>query len=184
MRTLTSGAQSVLAGSHVPAVLLIEMSFSPVLRVTTAGADIVYGGNTYTGVGSLGAVEPVKDSTSETTGLTFTLSGVPSANLSLALGVSARGKTCSIRLGILNATTYAIEDAPLLGTFILDQMTIAGSTISVSCQPMRRLFAMPKFLRYTDGDQQIVSAGDRALEYLTSQAVTKDIWPAASWGKQ
>ena len=61
---------------------------------------------------------------------------------------------------------------------------INGGTIGVTAYPMSRVFARPKPLRYTDGDQQLVSAGDRALEFLPSQAQHQDIWPASSWFRQ
>jgi hypothetical protein len=101
--------------------------------------------------------------------------------LALVLGTSARNKSCVLRLAILNATTHAVEDVSTVGTFRLDQMTISGSTVGVTAVPLARIFARPKPIRYTDGDQQLVSSGDRALEFVVSQANHQDVWPAASW---
>ncbi len=184
MRTLTSGAITALSGAQVPLVMLVEMAFSPVLRVASSNVDIVWSGNTYIGAGPLGAVDAIKDSSGDASSLQFTISGVPSENVALALGQSARNKTCTVRLAILNPTTHAIEDVSTIGVFQLDQLVLAGSAISVTAQPMARVFARPKPTRYTDGDQQRISTGDRALEYLVSQSAHQDVWPAASWGKQ
>lgn len=184
MRSMTTAAATALSQPQVAAVLLVEMAFSPVLRLCSAPVSIVWSGNTYLGAGSLGALDVVRDSSGEPAALQFTLSGVPSENLALALSQSARGRACSVRLAILNAGTHAVEDAVLLGNFVLDQLTISGPTIGVTAMPMARVFARPKPLRYTDGDQQLVSAGDRALEYLVSQSTHRDVWPAASWGRQ
>jgi hypothetical protein len=129
-------------------------------------------------------VETVRDSAGDAQALQFSLSGVPTENLALALGQSARNKTCTARMAILNADTHAIEDVSTLGVFMLDQLTINGSTIAVSAFPMARVFARLKTVRYTDGDQQRISAGDKALEYLNSQSTTQDVWPAASWGRR
>ena len=184
MRSLTSGAVTALGSPALGMVLLIEMGFSPPLYVASSAVSIVWSGNTYLGAGPLGAVEAVRDSAGDAQALQFTLSGVPTENLALAIGQSARNKTCTVRLAILNAATHAIEDVSTLGVFMLDQLTVNGSSISVSAFPMSRVFARPKAVRYTDGDQQRLYTGDRALEYLTSQSTTQDVWPAASWGRK
>jgi hypothetical protein len=184
MRALASGAITALAASQVAAVLLIDMGFSPAIYVASSAVPIVWGGNTYLGAGPLGAVETVRDSAGDAQALQFSLSGVPTENLALALGQSARNKTCTVRLAVLNADTHAIEDVSTLGVFMLDQLTINGSTIAVSAFPMSRVFARLKTVRYTDGDQQRISAGDKALEYLNSQSTTQDVWPASSWGRR
>jgi len=181
MRTLTAGAVSALSGGVVPVVMLVEMAFSPALYLATSAVDIVWDSKTWLAAGSLGAVEAVRDSAGEAQALQFSLSGVPSEMLALVLGTSARNRSCVLRLAILNATTHAVEDVSTVGTFRLDQMTISGATVGVTAVPLARIFARPKPIRYTDGDQQLVSSGDRALEFVVSQANHQDVWPAASW---
>jgi hypothetical protein len=184
VRALTAGAIAALSAAQVPVILLVEMGFSPVLRMATSAVDIVWSGNTYLRTGNLGAVEVIRDTAGEAQALQFSLSGVPSENIALALGTSARNKTCVVRLAILNEATHAIEDVSTVGNYELDQLSIAGSTISVTAVPKSRVFARSKPLRYTDADQQKVSAGDRSLEMIVSQATGEIIWPAASWGRQ
>lgn len=184
MRTLTSGAITALTGAQVPIVLLVEMMFATPLRVASSAVPIVWNGFTWLGAGPLGAVDAVKDASGDAQALQFTLSGVPSENIALALTESARNKACTVRLAILNPATHAVEDVSTIGVFMLDQLIINGGTIGVTAYPMSRVFARPKPLRYTDGDQQLVSAGDRALEFLPSQAQHQDIWPASSWFRQ
>lgn len=184
MRTMTTAAAAALAAPQVTVALLVDMAFSPALRLASSPVSIVWGGNTYLGAGSLGALDVVRDTSGDAQALQFTLSGVPSENLSLALSQTARGRACTIRLAILNAGTHVVEDAVLIGNLVLDQLTINGPTIGVSALPMARIFSRPKPLRYTDGDQQTISAGDRALEYLVSQSTHRDVWPAASWGRK
>lgn len=181
MRTLAAGAITALSAAEVAAVILVEMAFSPVLYLASSASSIAWNGNTYLGAGPLGAVEAVRDSSGDPAALQFSLSGVPQDSIALALGQSARNKTCIVRLAILNGTTHAIEDVSLVGTFLLDQLTISGGLISVTAHPMARVFQRPKAIRYTAGDQQLVSAGDRSLEFLVSQANHQDIWPAAAW---
>ena len=188
MRSLASGASTALASPAVDLAVLVEMAFSPVLYLATSAVPIVWGGNTYLAAGSLGAIEDLRDSAGDSQGVKFAISGIPTESIALVLGTSARNKRCILRLAILNADTKAIEDVSTLGTFLLDQMSIneagATSTISVTAHPMARVFGRPKPLRYTDGDQQLVSPGDRCLEFISSQATHQDVWPAASWGRK
>lgn len=181
MRSLAAGAIAAIGAPQVAAVLLVEMAFSPVLYLASSAASIVWNGNTYLGAGPLGAVEAVRDSSGDAAALQFSLSGVPQDAVALVLGQSARNRSCDVRLAILSAATHAIEDVSLVGTFLLDQLTISGGLISVTAHSKARVFQRPKAIRYTAGDQQLVSAGDRSLEFLVSQANHQDIWPAAAW---
>lgn len=185
MLTLASSAVTAIASSNVAAVILVEMWFSSgTIRLCTAAVDVVYSGNTYLASGPLGTVEAIKDSTGTPSSLSLSISGVPTENLSLALNTSARNVACYLRLAIMDGTTQAILDAPLLGAFRLDQMTINGSTIAVTAHPLHRTFSRAKPVRYTDVDQQRLYAGDKSLQYITSQAQKTDVWPAASWGRK
>lgn len=181
MRSLSAGAVTALGSASVPLVLLVEMAFSPVLYLASSAVDIVWNGQTWLGAGNLGSVEPVRDRSGDEGGLQFTLTGVPSAAIALALGTSVRNRACTLRLAVCNPTSQAIEDVTVIGTFRMDQMTIAGATIGVTAFPMSRLFSRARPIRYTDGDQQLVSAGDRSLEFIVSQANKQDVWPAAAW---
>lgn len=181
MRSLTSGAVAALSAPAVPIVMLVEMMFSTPLRVASSAVPIVWGGYTWLGAGPLGQVDAVKDAAGEAGALQFSISGVPQDSIALVLNESARNKACTVRLAILDAITHAILDVSTIGTFLMDQMVINGGTVAVTAIPMARVFARQKPLRYTDGDQQLISAGDRALEYLNSQAQAQDVWPAASW---
>lgn len=184
MRSIATAAATTLASGTVPMVLLVEMAFDPVLYLCTAGVPIVWGGNTYLGAGPLGAVDVVRDTSGDAQSLSFSLEGVTNTTIALALGVSARNRACNVRLAVLNATTHAIEDVVLLGAFVLDQITLGAGALSVTALPMARVFSRPKAVRYTDEDQQRISAGDRALQYVVSQAAHPDVWPAASWGRR
>jgi hypothetical protein len=185
VRTVAAAALTTLQSREAPLVLLLELGFDPVLYFASSAVSIDHGGNTYLAAGSLGAVDAVKDAAGEVQGVKFALSGVPSANLSLALGVSARNKYAVLSVAILNATTHAIEDVSVFGTFVLDQMPIVegaeSSSIGVTAYPLQTVFQRVKSIRYTDGDQKRQYPGDRCMEFLNSQSQHSDVWPAASW---
>lgn len=162
------------------------MAFNDPIFLTTTPFNVDWNGETWLGIGALGEIEAVEDTVGESSSLKFSLSAVPSVMLSLALGESARNKGCRVYDVTLHAETCAVLDASLIWAGILDQMPIVEggetSTVGVTSKHMGSLFARVKPLRYTDGDQQLVSPGDTSLRFIPSQATHQDIWPAASFG--
>lgn len=188
MRSIAAPALAVLAGASAPMVLLLELGFSTVIRAASSAVDIVHGGQTFVRTGNLGAIDPVRDTSGEITGLKFTLSGVPSANLSLALSQTARGKTCKLWCAVLDPATHAVLDAPLIFSGELDQMAVSeqegSSTIGVTAIHSGQLFRRVRAFDQTDSAQQRVYPGDTSRRFLISQANHRDVWPAASFGRQ
>lgn len=188
MRSVAAPAQAVLAGPVVPLCLLLELAFSPVVRLCTGAVTIEYGGQLFFGTGTLGAVEAVSDEVQSTTGLRFTLSGVPLDSIALALSESVRGVGCILRAAILDPATHAVLDAPTVFTGTLDAMPIThgaeDATVSVTAIHRGETFRRAKPIRYTDGDQQRLFPGDTSMRYVLSQAQAQDVWPAASYFKQ
>lgn len=188
MRSIAAPAVAVLNGPVVPLVLLLELGFTAAVRLCTGSVAVQYGADLYYGTGTLGAVEPVTDELQSTTGLRFTLSGVPLDSIALALSEAVRGTSCTLRAAILDPTTHAVLDAPLVFTGTLDSMPIThgadSATIGVVAIHRGDTYRRPKPLRYTDGDQQRLFSGDTSMRYVLSQAQTQDVWPAAGYFRQ
>jgi hypothetical protein len=188
VRTVAPAAQAVLAGPVVPMALLLELAFSPVVRLCTGSVAIEWAGQLYFGTGTLGAVESVADEVQSTQGLRFTLSGVPQDSIALALSEQVRGTACVMRAAILDPDTHAVLDAPTVFTGVLDTMAVTHGaddcTIAVSVIHRGDVYRRPKPLRYTDNDQQRLFPGDTSLRYVLSQAQAPIVWPAASYFRQ
>lgn len=188
MRSIGGSAQAVLDGGAAPVVLFVHMALSSPLRLNTSAVNIDWNGNTWAGAGALGAVEEVADASGEFKGLRFSLSGVPTALLSVALAEPIRNKACTLWLGILDPATHAVLDAPQVWAGTLDQMPITQTgdtcTLAVTAEHAGATFARPKPLRYTDADQQRLYPGDTCLRFVVSQANHQDAWPAASFFRQ
>jgi hypothetical protein len=186
MRTLTGPAGAVLGGTWALAQLVDLDLASGNIRVTTAGVDIDWNGDTYIGRKMIG-VEAVKDQGGEVQGLTFTLSGVPIEFLSLALQEQVQGRPVRIWTAILDGGTHAILDVVQTWAGTCDRMPIQQSantaTISVTAEHRGITFSRAKGLRYTDGDPRLY-AGDKSLEFIVSQSSHQDVWPAASFFKK
>ncbi len=175
-------------GNRLGLALLVEMNFSSgMLYATSAPIDIEWGGNTYLGGRQVG-VEEVKDQGGEVQGLRFSLSGVPSEMVAVALAESLQGRSVVLRAALLDPDTQAIGQVIQLWAGTMDQMPVRhgpeSSTITVTAEHRGLAFARPKPLRYSDDDQRRLYPGDRALEYLVKQAQHQDIWPSADYFKQ
>lgn len=190
MRSLTAGAITTLQGTHVPMVMLTEMMMSAPVRLATSAVDITYGGNTYVGAGSLGTVERINDAPGDAKPLRFSVSGVPTETMAIALQEQFRDDPCTLRLAILDPVTHALQDAPIVWDGTLDQMPVSQSTdnegrssasISVTAEHRGATYERPKPLRYTNGDQSRLFAGDTSLRFVVSQAAHQDIWPSANF---
>lgn len=183
MRTAVSAALTALASQSVGLIYLIQMDLTSTVYLCTAGFDVTYGGNTYQGAGDVGTVDAVNDSAGERQPIRFTLASVPVAYLSLALNGGYRNKRVRIYEAIF--TDSGVQDAPMVWSGSLDQMTITedGSmgSISISAEHRGTTFARAKPLRYTDGDQQLIAAGDRSMQFVVSQANHVDVWPSAAF---
>lgn len=186
MRTLSSSG-SALLGIRSTLTLLIEMQLTTPIYLTTAIVDIDYGGNTY--IGGRGVqIEPVKDQGGELQQLRFSLSGVPSEYIALALAEPIQGKTVILSTALMDPDTDTILDVMRLWTGTLDQMPIKHgaefSMISVTAESRGVAFSRPKGVRYTDAEQARLYSGDHSLEFLVSQATHQDVWPSAAFFRQ
>ena len=186
MRTLSGPAQTALASGSAALAILVEMQFAGgTVRLATARTDIVSGGETFTAAGLAGQIDEIEDKASEVGGLRFTLSGIDTAVIAIALGEQVRGRPIKFWLAVLDSATHALLDSVLLWTGQMDTMPISQqgntATISITAEHRGVLFGRPRPLRYTDGDQQRLHPGDRGLAYVVSQSATQDIWPAASY---
>lgn len=183
MRTVSTAAAAVLAGSAVPIALLVEMDLSSPLFLNTSNLDLVVSGTTYYGTKGLGAIAAMAETPAEVKGLTFTLSGVPSTSISLALSEPVQGKAVRIKLAILDPSTYRVLDVRERWAGLLDVMTINDSagaaTINVSAEHAGMDLARAATSLYSDSEQQRLHGGDLFLQFMSDQVEQRIIWPAA-----
>ena len=163
------------------------MQLSAPVRLCTCAIDLIYDGNTYTG-GRMVGIDAVRNQGGEIQGLKFSLSGVPSEAIAMALAEQIQGKSCIVYTALMDPDNQALVDVMPLWTGTLDQMPITqspdGCTVSVTAEHRGLSFARAKSIRYTDGDQQRLFPGDKSLSFLVSQSAHQDIWPAAAFFKQ
>ena len=159
-------------------------------------------GNTYLGAGQLLNISTVEETTEiQAVGANFTLSGIPSSFLSLALNEPYQGRECRVYFGILidqgNVATQSLDtittqfgDILVLqsGTqgFLeifsgeMDQMNIVEAsdtcTIAVTAENALIKLERPVVRRLTNTDQQSRYPTDLGLEYVAGLQDKEIFW--------
>jgi hypothetical protein len=187
-RSVTEAVANHIADTTVGIVLFVEMLFdSGAVRVCSAGYNLTWNGYTWQGVGQLGQVEEVKEAEgSEVSGLAFTLSGVPSALIALALGENYQRRVVNVYVGFLDLPTHAVLADPVLEwSGLLDTMAVVDeggtSTIRVTAENELYDFARPSPLYWTDEDQRKLFPGDTGLRFAKQLNDRPIVWPAAEF---
>jgi hypothetical protein len=188
MRSLSSPTLAALAQPEVLLVQLILLQFpSGTLALNSSNWHLTWDGIIYQGASGLGEISAIEDSPGEVKGLQFTLSGASAASISLALDDASEwpGTPITIRTAVLSAATGQIVDAPLDWVGRGDTMGISedGGTCRVTATAESTAVDLLRGspLTTSHADQQSVSPGDRAFEYVASQADQPVVWPAKEW---
>jgi hypothetical protein len=188
MRTLSAPALAVIAGRVVPMAVLVEMDLTSSLYLNSANIDLALNGTTYLGTKGLGKIEAIRETPAEVAQLKFEISGVPSAQIALALAEPVQGKAGRIKFAIFDPATYQIVDTRLRWSGKLDVMTISDgptmATISVTAEHAGIDLLRPVSSIYSNAEQQRLAPGDLFCQYVSDQAEQRIVWPAASWGRK
>lgn len=173
-RQMPAAMDAEVAKPELAPILLAEIGFSSgTLYAWTGYGDLVWGGKTYIGTGTLGKVEPATDTSDlSAAGCVYTMEGISTANLSLAIGDTMQGLPAKLYLGCLDAYGHLISDPVQIRSDLTDVPKIEESgetcSISITCEnKLSRLFT-PASRRYTPDDQSIDYPGDRGFDYVAS----------------
>jgi hypothetical protein len=165
--------------------LLAEFDFaSGTVRFWTGYGQQTWNGVVWTGSGNFGGVSPIDETTTiGAATLSFTLSGVPSDIIALALGDAYRGKPCKLWLAAVN-DSGVIQGAYQIFGGRMDIMKIAdsGTTCTITLNAENQLIDLGRArdVRYTDEEQQRLFPGDRGLEYVAKLSEQLIYWGIAS----
>lgn len=188
MKTLNAGATTALGLASVPLAMLVDMALTVPFRVNTSSWNLVYGGNTYNGLGGLGGIESIEESPGEVKGLRFELSGVPSSVIALALGEVVQGKAVTVYTAIFDRTTYQVLDtiaewAGRLDTFVIVEQG-ETCTLQATAEHLGIDLLRPNIVRYSNDDQQRLFPGDVGFQYVNDQSDVPIVWPSRDFYRQ
>jgi len=152
-------------------------------RYVTAGADLIWDGYTWKGIGDLIDIAPIRSIGSVVaTGVRFTLSGVESSRISQALGTKSQGRAVTLWFATLNPDTMELDDTPVTefkgrldAPALLD--SAEGATVSISAESRMAALLGANVRRYTDADQQKFHPGDTFCKFTATMAEKLLIFP-------
>lgn len=171
-RGLSGTMTSAAAATVVRPGLLAYFDFSGgAVRVHSGLGPLSWGGNTYTGLGDLGSVSTVKETTeTRANGMQFTLSGIPSTMVTRILAEDYRGRSCKLWLAFFSSADAILSDPLLLFSGRMDQCLLRddGGTSVCTITAESRLVELQRSRerRRTDEDQKSLFSGDRGFEYV------------------
>lgn len=180
-RTISSNTAAESINQSVIVALLIEMYFgSQTLYITNASQTITYGGNDYIpdrGLGSISAVEEASEVSSPQ--VTFSISGIPSSNISKALADTYQGKEVNIKLAFLT-NDYSVYDEPLLvykGEMDNMELQIGKeASITVNSYSILSTWEVPKRRFYNSEDQKHRYPNDKGFDLVEKLAYKNLTW--------
>ena len=181
-RTITTDANNAAKSEVIRPITLVRLDYvSGIVRASSADRDITYDGETYIGLGNLGTVSKVEETAEvKASGVTCTLSGIPSDFISNALNENYQGRDARIYLGLLNNSYTLIVDPILVFRGRMDTQDIRlgrDATISVNIESRLVDWERPRVRRYTNEDQQNQYSGDKGLEFVSQMVEKEIIWP-------
>lgn len=172
-RTITGDMVTEFTAEKLRPVALVKFAFdSGDLDVWTGIGDVSFAGDTYSGVGDLGSISTVAESSAlEANDVEFTLTGIPASFISTALSESYQGRLVKLWVGAIDSSSALISDPVLMYTGRMDVMIILESgdqsTITVRSESILRALDRPSARKYTSEDQKSEFPGDRAFDNIT-----------------
>jgi hypothetical protein len=177
---------AALSDGLVRLVFLFEGFFSTgvgdgALRFWTGVGDLVYGGFTWTGAGSLIGVGPASEGTEiKAQGITISLSGIPTELLALVFLNLRQGQRVNVYVGALGdgGGMLAPPANYFSGRVDVPSISDAGDTATISLAVENRFvdFEKTRSLFYTPQSQAIYFPADRGFENVTSLQDQKIFW--------
>lgn len=172
-RSLLAGFLTALAGDTVYPVLFILGEFdSGDLQLWSGVGDKDWDSRTWTGAGHVLDVSAVKEDRSRRfKEMTFTLSGLDAANISLVENEDYQDRPAHVWFGLLDADGAVVADPTEVfqGEVDVIRDRDEGETATIVCTVSIEDTAQERArnTRYTDQDQRRIDATDTFFAYVT-----------------
>jgi hypothetical protein len=182
-RFVSTTNQTEATKAAIVGFVAVDLDFtSGHVRAHDGIGSLIWGGNTYLGVGNFGSIEVVEEAIEVVAkAVKLSLSGVETSLLTTATTEVYQGRSATIYLGFLDRDTNALLATPeTLWEGRMDTMTVQlgpqTGSLSVNCEP--RLRREPRIARYTNEDQQLAYPGDRFFDLIGKIPGFQGTWGA------
>ena len=180
-RGLTNDMVTEVSASQLSPILLASLSFATPVHIWTGYGTITVGSTAYLGIGTLGSISPVEETTDlAARGISMQLSGVPTAMLAVALTENYQGRECSVLFGALQASGALVSSPVTIFSGRMDVVSInddgQNATIGMTAENKLVDFRRPREVRYTDQEQKNLFPSDKGLEFVTAIQEKQIYW--------
>jgi hypothetical protein len=174
-RTITTNSNNAAQAAHVRMCLLAKLEFdSATIYVNNADRTIVFGGNSYLGIGDFGTLSNVEESSILSAArVNLTLSGVNPSMVSIAFNEQYQGRGATIYMAFFDDNYVLVADPMVIFKGTMDNMNIklgAEGMITLSVISRMDDWSKAKIRRYNNEDQQSIYVGDKGLEFAEQTA--------------
>lgn len=171
-RNISSPMLAALQTNAVNLAILGVFTFKSATEYVWSGVgNLVYGGNTYKGIGSLGAIGRVTEGTDvHAYGTTVALSGIDSALLTETLTDVQLGAPATLSLALLDATGAIIGTPCMFFSGVVDKPSVAPGVdtfdISLALETKLANLSRGTSRRYTAADQNLYYPNDAFFNWV------------------
>jgi hypothetical protein len=187
-RALATAFKNMTTSSSLAPVLFAYFDFytAPV-RVWTGIGSVSWGGDTYLGLGTMGTISTVSETTDvKANGLVFQLCGIDPTLISTVLSDNYHGRACKLWLGALSPSETIVADPYLIFSGRMDGLEIddgvSTSTIRVSAESVLVDLLRNRERRYTNEDQHIDFPSDEGMAFMPTAQSTPFQWGGQNAG--
>ena len=183
-RDLTSAFVTAIEDDVIRPFFAAKFEFATVtIRYWSGYGNITVNAEVYKGIGTFGQINTVNE-TIETRAVSqdFILSGVPKANLSLALKDSYTGKNVTLYIGLFNTSHQVVSDVHKIFKGFIDTITFdeGADTSRIRIRAESRLVQLERSIekRYTEQQQKSEYASDEGFSLLDELQDRSVVWTA------
>ena len=168
-RTIAAETVEALQADRLMPIGLVELSFgSGTVRFWTGIGDFVWGGRIWSGVGTLGRIGTLEETTeSRAAAVELQLSGIPAEVLAIANSEDWQGREARIYYAVLDDSRQLVGEPFQIRRGLIDLMTLTEgdeATITLAIESRDIDLGRNRARRYTAEDQRAEYPGDKGCD--------------------
>jgi hypothetical protein len=182
--SVTANADAVVL-PHIPYVMFADFDFaSGHIRLNSFDREFSFGSNTYTGLGRLVGIGPVKETADLSADrLDFSLTHVPNSTMADTLTQTYHGRSASLYVGYLGDSNTLVGTPHLLWEGLMDSLKVrteeGSSIINLVCENRLMLWNKSTGWLYTHEHQREFDPDDLFFNQVASLQNK-----VAKWGEE
>jgi hypothetical protein len=183
-RSLSAAMLAEIVKQKVAPVIFCQAQFvSGTIYVWSGLGTITWNSQAWIGLGNLGKISPIAESTDGTAkGITLELSGIPADLVADALTETGPASPVTIWLGMMDRNGNVVADPEQRFKGITDVIKLIDggetATIQINVESKMIDLGRARERHYTHQDQQIDFPGDNGFIYVNGLQELNDVWGA------